>query len=208
MNTVKQVRFVATNFYNLQGLRAVPLGLCLVLICFWANSLHEQARNFLVPVSSLIGALIILFAVDRYYLHTFGQVQRTPESLRLEWLFSIIGGILALGAFLLDVLFKLPVSTLGLVFAASLLADYIRITWLVKGRFLLYYPLGAILMAVVSILQLLGVSHWWQTIGLKSHLLGIAMAVGLFTVFAGIWGHIFLVHTLPSRMEINNDHSI
>lgn len=208
MNTVKQVRFVATNFYNLQGLRAVPLGLCLVLICFWANSLHEQARNFLVPVSSLIGALIILFAVDRYYLHTFGQVQRTPESLRLEWLFSIIGGILALGAFLLDVLFKLPVSTLGLVFAASLLADYIRITWLVKGRFLLYYPLGAILMAVVSILQLLGVSHWWQTIGLKSHLLGIAMAVGLFTVFAGIWGHIFLASTLPPHVEMNDDHSV
>ena len=208
MNTVKQVRFVATNFYNLQGLRAVPLGLCLVLICFWANSLHEQARNFLVPVSSLIGALIILFAVDRYYLHTFGQVQRTPESLRLEWLFSIIGGILALGAFLLDVLFKLPVSTLGLVFAASLLADYIRITWLVKGRFLLYYPLGAILMAVVSILQLLGVSHWWQTIGLKNHLLGIAMAVGLFTVFAGIWGHIFLASTLLPHVEVNDDHSV
>ena len=208
MNTVKQVRFVATYFYNLQGLRAVPLGLCLVLICFWANSLHEQARNFLVPVSSLIGALIILFAVDRYYLHTFGQVQRTPESLRLEWLFSIIGGILALGAFLLDVLFKLPVSTLGLVFAASLLADYIRITWLVKGRFLLYYPLGAILMAVVSILQLLGVSHWWQTIGLKNHLLGIAMAVGLFTVFAGIWGHIFLASTLLPHVEVNDDHSV
>jgi len=42
MNTVKQVRFIATNFYNLQGLRAVPLGSCLVLVCFWANTLHGR----------------------------------------------------------------------------------------------------------------------------------------------------------------------
>jgi len=161
-----------------------------------------------VPGSSLIGALIILFAVDRYYLHTFGRVRRTPESLRLEWLFSFIGGILALGAFLLDVSFKLPISTLGLVFAASLLADYIRITWLVKGRFLLYYPLGATLIAGVSILQLLGVSDWWQTFGLRSQLLGIAITFGIFAMIAGIWGHVFLVRTLPPRVEMNDDHPV
>jgi hypothetical protein len=208
MNTIKEVRFIATNFYNLQGLRAVPLGLCLVWLCFWANSLHGPARSFLVPTLSLTIALIINLAIDRYYLHTLGRVKRTPESLRLEWLFSIVGGILALGAFWVDVSFKLPISTLGLVFATSLLADYIRITWLVKGRFLIYYPLGAILIAGVSVLQLLGVSDWWQAFGLRNQLLGIVVAFGLFSMIAGIWGHIFLVRTLPSRMEINNDDSI
>lgn len=208
MNNIKQIRFIATNFYNLQGLRIVPLGFCLLLAILWANGLQGPARDFLIPVSGLIGSLILIFAIDRYYLHAFGRVQRTPESRRLEWLISVVGGILALGAFWLDISFKLPVSMLGLVFATGLLADYIRITWLVKGHYLLYYPLGAILMAGVSILQLLGVSNWWQAIGLKNQLLGISMAIGVFTVIAGIWGHIFLVRTLPSRMETNNDHSI
>jgi hypothetical protein len=156
----------------------------------------------------VIGALIILFLIDRFYLHTFGRVQRTPESRHLEWLFSIIGGVLALGAFWLDVSFKLPVSLLGLVFAAGLLADYVRITWLVKGRFLLYYPLGAVLMAGLSILQWLGIPHWWLAFGIKHQLLGIAMAIGIFTMIAGIWGHLFLARTLPARMESADDHSI
>jgi hypothetical protein len=119
-----------------------------------------------------------------------------------------VGGILALCAFWLDVSFKLPVSLLGLVFAAGLLADYIRITWLVKGQYLLYYPLGGILMAAVSILQWLGAPNWWQAFGLKSQLLGITIAIGIFTMIAGILGHIFLARTLPSRIGIDNDNSI
>jgi hypothetical protein len=201
MKTVKEVRFVATNYSNLQGLRAVPLGLCLVLVCLWANSLQYPVRSFLMPVVSMVGSLMLLFAIDQYYLHAFGRVQRTPESRHLEWLISLVGGFLALGAFWLDGSVKLPVSLLGLVFAVGLLADYIRITWLVKGRFLLYYPLGAILMAGVSVLPLLGGSNWWQACGLKNQMLGIAIAIGIFTIIAGIWGHIFLVLTLPSRME-------
>ncbi|RPI93694.1 MAG: hypothetical protein EHM40_09050 [Chloroflexi bacterium] len=208
MNNVKQIRFIATNFYNLQGLRAVPLGLCLLLVTLWANRLQGPARDFFVPVLGLIGSLLLLFAVDRYYLHAFGRVQRTAESRRLEWLISVVGGILALCAFWLDITFKLPVSLLGLVFAAGLVADYIRITWLVKGHYLLYYPLGGFLMAGVSILQLLGVPNWWQIFGLKSQLLGITIVIGIFTMIAGIWGHIFLARTLPSRMEIDNDNSI
>jgi hypothetical protein len=102
----------------------------------------------------------------------------------------------------------LPVSLLGLVFAAGLLADYIRITWLVKGRFLLYYPLSAVLMAVISTLQWFGFPDWWQALGLKSQLLGIAMAIGIFTMLAGLWGHMFLARTLPSRLEIADDNSL
>jgi hypothetical protein len=208
MYDLKQIRFVATNFSNLQGLRAVPLGSCLVLVCLWANGLQGPARDFLVPALGLVGTLILLFAIDRYYLHAFGRVQRTPESRRLEWLTSAVGGILALGAVWLDISFKLPVSLVGLVLAAGLLADYIRITWLVKGRFLLYYPLGAILIAGVSVLPLLGVSNWWKACGLNSQLIGISMAIGIYTIIAGIWGHIFLVCTLPPRVETNNDHTI
>jgi hypothetical protein len=201
MKDLKEIRFVATNFSNLQGLRAIPLSLCLVLVCLWANGIHGPARDFLVPVLGLAAALILFYAIDQYYLHAFGRVQRTPESRRLEWLTSAIGGILVLGAFILDASFKLPVSLLGLAFTVSLLADYIRITWLVKGRFLIYYPVGAILLAGVSMLSLLGVSHWWQAFGLRSQLLGISIAFGIYMTIAGIWGHIFLVRTLPSQVE-------
>jgi hypothetical protein len=201
MKDLKEIRFVATNFSNLQGLRTVPISLYLVLICLWANTIHGPARDFLVPVLGLAGTLILLFAVDRYYRHTFGRVQRTPESRRLEWLVSAIGGIIALAGFWLDVYVKLPVSLLGLAFSISLLADYIRITWLVKGRFLIYYPIGAILLALVSILPLLGVSHWWLLFGLRSQLLGLSIAFGIYMIFASLWGHIFLVRTLSSQME-------
>lgn len=207
MQNLKEIRFVATNFSNLQGLRAVPLGLCLVLVCLWANGLQYPVRDFFVPVVSMVGSLILLFAIDRYYLHVFGRVQRTPESRRLEWLLTAVFGSLALGAFWLDTSVKLPVSLLGLVFAAGLLVDYIRITWLVKGRFLLYYPLGAVLMAGVSVLPLLGVSNWWQACGLADQMLGILMASGIFMIITGIWGHIFLARTLQSRGK-QNDHAI
>jgi len=67
-------------------------------------------------------------------------VQRTAESRRLEWLISAVGGVLALGAVWQDMTTQLPLSLVGLVFAVGLLADYIRITWLVRGRFLIYEP--------------------------------------------------------------------
>ncbi len=201
MKDLKEIRFVATNFSNLQGLRAIPLSLLLVVICYWANGIHGPARDFLVPVMGVAGSLLLVLIIDRYYLHTFGRVERTPESRRLEWLVSAIGGILALAAFWMDVSIKLPVSLVGLTMAVSLLADYIRITWLVKGRFLFYYPIGAILLALVSVLPLLGVSGWWQAFGLRSQLLGICVAFGVYATFAGIWGHIFLVRTFPSRVE-------
>jgi hypothetical protein len=203
MKNLSEIRFVATNFSNLQGLRAVPLSLLLVIICLWANGLHGPARDFLVPILGLASSLILFVATDRYYLHSFGRVQRTPESRRLEWLTSIVGGILALGAFWVEISFVLPFSLLGIVFAVCLLVDYIRITWLVKGRFLIYYPIGAILLAMVSILPLLGVSHWWQVFGLRSQLLGMSIAFGVFMTIAGIWGHIFLVTTLPSQVKNN-----
>ena len=197
MVDIKQIRFVATNYTNLQGLRAVPLGLCLLLVCLWANGVAYPVRDFLVPAVSMIVSGVLLFAIDRYYLHAFGRVQRTPESRRMEWIIGAVGGILALGAFWLDTTVKLPVSLLGLVFAAGLLADYIRMTWLVKGRSLLYYPLGAILMTGVSLLPLF-VPDWWHALGIRSQMIGIAMMIGIFCMLAGVWGHIYLVRTLPT----------
>jgi hypothetical protein len=158
-------------------------------------------RNFLVPAILVIGMVLLYISIDRYYLRTFGRVQRTSESRRLETESMTVAGILALAAFWLDVSFKLPLSLIGLVFAVGLLADYIRITWLVKGRFLLYYPIEAGLMLLLSILPIIGFPDWWHAISLKSQLLGISIAIGSLSIPAAIWGHIFLVRTLPPLTE-------
>ena len=208
MQNSLQIRFIATNYYNLQGLRAVPLGALLVLVCLWANAQQGPASNLTLPLIELVVLVALLFAIDRYYLRTFGRVQRTPESLRLEWLVTVVGGVLALLAFWLDTSRELPLSLLGLVFAAGLLVDYLRITWLVKGRFLLYYPVGAVLLAVLSVLPLLGLPDWWLAVGIRDQLVAICIAGGIFTILAGIWGHIFLVRTLPARLEITDEHAL
>jgi hypothetical protein len=201
MKELSQIRFVTTNFYNLQGLRVIPLGGLLLFVCLWANGSQGVARNFLVPAIGSVCALGLLFIIDRFYAKFFGRVQRTTESRQLEWMVSVVGSFVALGAFYMDITLKLPVSLLGLVFAAGLVIDYIRITWLVKGRSLLYYPVGAILIAVVSLLPLLGISNWWNVFGLANQMLGLCMAIGIFTILTGVCGHIFLARTLPSRVE-------
>lgn len=207
MHETAHIRFVATNFSNLQGLRAVPLGALLLLVCLWANNLQGPASDLTLPLTYLILAALLLIAIDRYYLHVFGRVQRTLESRRLEWLLSVVAGMLALGGFILDTTGELPVSLLGLVSAFGLLVDYIRVTWLVRGRFLLYYPIGAVVMAVLSLLNLV-IPDWWQTFGLRDQLLAIAIVFGIYVILSGIWGHLFLIRTLPSRLEINDEQSI
>ena len=203
MKNLNEVRFVATNYFNLQGLRMVPFSLLLVLVGLWANwaKYPVSVINYLVLGLMLVACAILFYGINRYYLRVFGQVKRTPESLRLEWLGQAVSGVLALGAFWLDVSVKLPLSLIGLLFAAAMLADYIRITWLVKGRFLLYYPIGALLIVVVSLLPLLGLPDWWHAVGLRSQIFGIAITLGVVYILAGIWGHVFLVRTLPSLTE-------
>lgn len=200
---IKEIRFVATNYYNLQGLRTVPLSILLVLVCLWANGLQYpiSIQSWLILALEVVISIVLFYAIDRYYMRAFGRVKRTPESRRLEWLVSSVGGILALAAFWLDNSFKLPLSLIGLIFGAGMLADYIRITWLVKGRYLLYYPIGAVLMVVVSLLPLLGLPDWWHTLGIKAQIFAIPMIIGIYSIIAGIWGHLFLVRTLSHKVE-------
>jgi hypothetical protein len=203
MKNINEIRFVATNYFNLQGLRMVPIGVLGILVAIWVNGAQYPVtkENYFFLILIVIVSLALYFGIDRYYLHSFGKVKNTPESKRLEWLVSIVAGVLTLGAFWMDITYKLPLCLVGLVFGVGLLEEYIRITWLVKGRHLLYYPIGAVLAIVVSLLPLLGLPKWWHAFGLKDQLLGILLYICLFSIFAGIWGHIFLVRTLSPKAE-------
>lgn len=203
MKNVNEIRFVATNYFNLQGLRMVPIGILGILVALWVNGAKYpiSMQNYLILLAIVVISLVLYFGIDRYYLHSFGKVKNTAESRHLEGLVSIVGGVLALAAFWVDVSYKLPLCVIGLVFGVGLLEDYIRITWLVKGRHLLYYPIGAVLAIIVSLLPLLGLPEWWHEVGLKSQLEGILIFISLFSIFAGLWGHIFLVRTLAPKTE-------
>jgi hypothetical protein len=204
MEEITKIRFIATNFSNLQGLRMVPLGMLLVFVCLVANAQHGSSPDWISILLSLAVTLALIFVIDRYYLHKFGRVRRTAESVRLETIFSIVFGILALFAIGLEMFVKFPFSSLGLLVAVGLLADYIRINWLVKGHFLFYYPLGAFVMAVLSVLPLFGVS-WWRSVAIHNQYIGITMIFGVIVIIAGVWGHIFLVRTLSPRGKQNAD---
>lgn len=203
MKDIKEIRFVATNFSNLQGLRMVVIGVLLILVCLWANGLKYpiSIKSDFILLFEVVAMLTVYYAVDRYYLRTFGQVKTTPEIQRFELKLSIIGGILSLVAFWLDVTYKLPLSLIGLVCGIGLFADYIRFTWMVNGRHMLYYPIGAVLLIGVSLLPLLGLPGWWHVVGIKGQIFAISLLLGFFSIFAGIWGHVYLVRTLSPKAE-------
>jgi hypothetical protein len=223
MKESNKIRFIATNYVNLQGLRNVPFGISIILLALltnslltsgltrdtlWDNGLAGGAKYYVIGGVILVSMIVSLFLIDKYYFHYFGRVKRTPESSRFEGLIQIVGSILLLVALFVDITFRLPVSCIGLVFAAVLIAEYLRLTWLVGGRFLIYYPLGALITAFVSILPLFGITRWWLTVGLVSKLIGIEIVVGVFMILAGVWGHLFLLRVLSPRLKVNNDHTI
>ena len=201
MDTLKQTRFLAANYSSLQGLRALPLGLLLLFVSLWANGQHGPTRNLTLPILLGIATLAFLIAIDRYYSRVFGRVQRTLANRRLDVIVSVVFIILALGAFMVDTKFDFPVSSVGLVFAAIFLVEYLRVTLLYKNRFYIINLALSILMVIVSILPLLGMANFWITFGIKHPLLGTSMVVGVIMAIGGIGAHIYFVRSLPKTVE-------
>ena len=208
MEDMRRVRFLAANYPSLQGLKYVPQGLLAILISLWGNSQRKPATDLTLPILfvALCSALYLL--LDRYYSNAFGRVQPTATQRRVEWLSSIAGVILALAAFAVDTSQKLPVSTLGLVLSAVFLVDYFRITRFAQDRFLLYYPVMAAVMILISISPIIGPADWWRSIGINHPVLGVLMISGLLIVTTGFLIHLSLVRNLPPKQEaINGEHS-
>jgi uncharacterized membrane protein len=198
MQNVQKTRFLAANYSNLQGLKSVPLGLLLLIVVMWANMQKGTASDFTLPIFSSIAMLVLVMAIERYYLTRFGKVDRTFNQKRMEIILGVLGGIVGLVAFLLDTRFDLPVSLIGLIFAGAVVAEYLRMQWYAPGNYLL--PLSAtsfVILLVVSILPLLGAEHWWQMLGLHSQLFGMLIVAGIVMVIYGLIGHWFFVRQLP-----------
>ncbi len=204
MQDLDRIRFLAANYSSLQGLKYVPIGLMTVLLSLWGNTVRKPATDLTLPILVALGGGVLYLFVDRYYAHVFGNIQRPSATVRLEWLIQIVGGMLALAAFAVDVSLKLPVSTLGFVCSGALLADYLRITRFARDRFLLYYPLMAVGMIGLSVLPLFVPVDWWQVIGVHSPVLAILAVFGVSLIIIGVLLHWFLIHSLPPLQEANN----
>ena len=202
MQNIHKTRFLAANYSNLQGLKSIPLGLLLPIVVIWANMQKGSASNLTLPILLSIAMIVLFIGIQRYYLTRFGMIDRTPNQKRMEVILGVLGGIIGLAAFPLDTRFDLPVSTVGLVFAGAIVAEYLRMQWYAPGNYLL--PLSAasfVIMLVVSILPLLGLSNWWQLLGLRTQLFGVLIVAGLVIVINGLIGHWFFVQQLPGKEE-------
>lgn len=197
------IRFLVASFPYLQGLTAVPLGLALMTAAFWANSLHRRAEPFeLLLISILVAGLLLMsWLISRQYSRAFGRTQLSKRDHRLEVTSSLLGGALALGAFWLDVSRKLPFSAIGLVFVLALLSTYVKVTWSVRGKYLLHYPVAALTLLLLSILPSLGLPRWWESFGFRSQLVSVVAAAGFLIGILGLWSHILLVRMLPPVAE-------
>jgi hypothetical protein len=204
MNSTNQTRFLAANYSSLQGLRIVPFGLLLLVVSLWANGQQGPARDLSLPLTFLVILLVCYFAIDRYYRHVYGRVQRSPASLRTDYIITVAAAILALGAFILDSAEKVPISALGLLFALGSLEEYIRMSVRFQSRYYFPYLILSVLLALVSVLPLFGITGFWKVLGIKAPLLGISMVIGAIMILSGILAHIQFVRSLPAPKAAEN----
>lgn len=199
MQDIQKTRFLAANYSNLQGLKAVPMGAMLLGAVLWANTLRGPASDLTFPLLFSAAMLLLAWGVQRYYQTRFGRVEGSARQRRLDLLMGAGGAIVGLAAFLADVNLHLPFSCLGLLFAASFLAEYWRMQQLARGRYLLWNTLAyATLLLVISLLQLLGMDGWWQWLGLRAQLFGVLVIASLTIMVAGLVGHWNFVRQLPA----------
>jgi hypothetical protein len=198
MQDLQKTWFITFNYSNLQGLKAVPLGLLLLVVVYWANSQHGPASNLSLPILVSLGAAILYWWVDRYYKTRYGRVERTWKQTRAEYIVGILGCIVALPAIYVDLTHNYPVSMVGLVFALAFVVEYLRIHRLGRiAYFLWQMVISFVIVLGVNLLSIFGLDGWWQALGLRSHFLAVLVVTSLVIVIAGLCGHIYFTRQFP-----------
>ena len=197
MKANSQTKFLSENYSTLHGLKAVPIGLCLFLVSFWANIAHYPIKNFSLPIAFMLGALLFTMAIDQYYKSTFGKVKPMYARRLVYWIAQCVWGLLGLIAFWVDVTFSLPVSFVGLIFVSVFLFDKPKVA-LPLNKFSTIKFVSAICIIFVSLSPLFLGKDWWHIFGVRATILGITMLVGMLLVIQGMIWHIFFVKSLPA----------
>jgi len=198
MNSIRQTRFIAQNYPQLQGLRAVPISLGLLVITLWANLQHGPARDLTLPIVVALVGLGFYILVDRYYNRVYGRVKRNIS--RTELFLQAAGAILALIAFIIDNRNITEISLLGLVFAGVFAFTGFYYCRQAMAAFTINLILAMVL-ALLSLASLVGIQEWWSLFGVKYSLLAFSLLFGIFGVIDGIILHIYFTHSLPAIQE-------
>ena len=210
MPNLEKIRFITVNYSRLQGLKAVPSGMLLLLVVLWTNGQKGPARDLTLPLLWLFIGVILYGGIDWYYRRTYGRVEPTRRALWADVILSTVFSLVALGAFAIDMEFKMPVSIFALVFAAGLLADYFRMLRLAGVKSLAIFPAGLVCiieMALSAFLPLLG-EPAFAAIGFRSPLFLVYAVDGIITVVYGIAGHLYLVRSMPPAGEVRHEQSV
>lgn len=192
-----RIRFVTGNFYQLQGLRLVPLGLFLLFAGAhsqgWLDWLPGRPverpgdlGNAWWPLA-LFAALVGAWWASDYYKCHYGSVTQF-ERKRRNWLLSLaIVGFLVLTA--IDRMVTGPVLFAPLLISVSLL-----ITVFADGWLRAHYLISAAAWLAVSVAPAIQPSE--STIRLSYALIG-----GLTLLVCGVGDHIVIVRTFSKARE-------
>lgn len=198
MDNINHLRFFTQNYSNLQGLRAIPLGLLLLILSLWANLQHGPARDLTLPISVTLVCLAIYLLIDRHYNRAYGKVKRAIS--HAELFIAAISAVLALAAFYIDTRNMIDISLLGLVFAV--LFAFTGFWYWRPATTLLYTNIFlAISLVVLCFLPLITNQEWWSVLGFKSLILAFTFLYGVYCIICGIIAHIYLLRSLSSIQE-------
>jgi hypothetical protein len=201
-DNLDQIRFITANYSRLQGLRSVPVGIFISLAGIWSNLPAGQDGDLAAPLLMMVLGIVVYIAIDRYYARTFGQVTQTSAERTREIITAVFFGLLAFVSFIFDTSETLPISTLGLVFAAGMLMDLWRVGRHGKNGQVVYPEAvtGAALITIASLLPLAGF-QWWQLLGMKTSPAGLLLLVGMVMVLIGLFGHFRFIRSLKKLEE-------
>lgn len=189
MDNLARIRYITRNLDSLQGLRMVPFGLFLLAAGFgW---LGDQG-DFTLSLPAFVLTLFLYWLLGRYYARKFGRVKPLRAELVKNTLLSLAVILLMWVASWLDYWLNPPVSIFGLTLAVLLFAWW----WLDEQRIRFHYALMAGLVALISLLPLIGIGEGWQIIepmGSLFHLL-----IGGIVLIGGILDHLILVNGFTS----------
>lgn len=208
MQRLERIRYVAANYYLLQGLRFAPLGLVFVLwSAIKAGWIQVQPdMEGLVSGWGFSLALVLYPLIQVYYDRTFGRAGIECKPKGVAWGYALATLVMLpatlVGAILLEILFNLPVRLFGLVVAGALLFYF----W-PRRRFAMHYVVLGAAILVVSLAASIG-GLGWTVAGSRTGLGALYfMFMGLVLLAGGLFDHVLLVRTfkpVPAEDGKNN----
>jgi hypothetical protein len=211
MDNPKKIQFLIAHYSMLQGLKMLPLGVVTICAPIWGQQNAgkvPQLSWFFVFLIAMIG---LMYLIEWWYKRTYGDIRRTRHERLVDGVLMGGGGVLGLVVFFLDYfVFRSSGVLFGLLFAAALAADYVRALISIGERNIWLFPvppLMASVMALSSLLTLLGIP-WWQLFGFRTPWSGVMVLMGLLIIVMGVFSHLYLTRSLHRSPEAQNGHAI